>query len=113
MDFQSERLVNGHVHHVPQHHPSYHPQAGPPINQVTPFQYYQKPVLPYMQGNNMNPESASWKKQNPPLLQYFQTPDGDMDIEKVMHTVNQLASTYHQVSPIVKNVGSLLKNFQK
>lgn len=112
MDFRSERVMNGNGHHLPQNHPFYHQHAGQPVNQVTPFQYYQKPAIPYTQDNHMNKEPISFKKQHPPLLQYFQTEDGDMDIEKVMYMVNQLASTYHQVSPIVKNVGSLLKNFR-
>ncbi|MDY0410442.1 hypothetical protein ACFFIS_16345 [Virgibacillus soli] len=36
---------------------------------------------------------------------------GQFDLDKVLTTVGQLANTYHQVSPIVKQVGSLLKTF--
>lgn len=113
MDYRSDRWPNGNGHYVPENHPFYQSQTGLPANQMTPFQYYQKPVVPYVQDHNMHPEPSSFKKQTPPLLQYFQTEEGDMDIEKVMYTVNQLASTYQQVSPIFKNVGNLLKNIQR
>nr|CDQ37473.1 hypothetical protein BN993_07024 [Virgibacillus halodenitrificans] len=46
------------------------------------------------------------------LLNYFQDNEGQMDLDKMLSTVGQLANTYHQVSPIVKQFGSFIKNFR-
>ncbi|WP_249872711.1 YppG family protein [Oceanobacillus saliphilus] len=43
---------------------------------------------------------------------YFYNGNGQIDFDKVLSTVGQLASTYHQVTPIVKQFGSLIKNFR-
>ncbi|MFC4402050.1 YppG family protein [Gracilibacillus xinjiangensis] len=79
---------------------------------MTPFQYYQKPnlPLPYYQSNQtMKPPFG---KQANSILSYFQTKDGEMDYDKVFHTVNQLAATYQQVSPLFKNVSNIVKSFK-
>ncbi|GAA0311575.1 hypothetical protein GGQ92_001899 [Gracilibacillus halotolerans] len=85
-------------------YPGYQPNANP-------YSYFQKPPIP-MQNVPFHTNSQQKPKQNP-LLGYFQTDKGEMDMDKVFHTVNQLASTYQQVSPLVKNVGNFIKTIQK
>ncbi|SER37942.1 YppG-like protein [Gracilibacillus ureilyticus] len=86
-----------------------YPQQSVPM---TPFQYYQKPNLPlphYQQNQTMTPPFG---KQANSFISYFQTKDGEMDFDKVFQTVNQLASTYQQVSPLFKNVSNIVKSFK-
>lgn len=99
---------NGHDYQVQQHYPPNHSS----YYQMTPFQYYQKPTLPHMQGG-FEKKTSSFGKQTYPMLQYFQTKEGEVDFEKVMYTVNQLASTYQQISPMFKSVGSLIKKIPR
>ncbi|UOQ84269.1 YppG family protein [Gracilibacillus salinarum] len=80
---------------------------------MTPYQYYQKPVVPDPYDGFQTPTSSFFGKQNNPMMHYFQDKNGEVDFDKVFHTVNQLANTYQQVSPVFKNVGSILKVFQK
>jgi len=86
-------------------HPEYHPN-------LNPYSYFQKPPIP-MQNTPFQTNSMKKTKNQNPLLGYFQTDKGEMDMDKVFHTVNQLASTYQQVSPLVKNVGNFIKTIQK
>ncbi|SHN31883.1 YppG family protein [Gracilibacillus kekensis] len=80
---------------------------------MTPFQYYKKPVVPNPYEGFQTTNPSNFGKQNNPMLHYFQNKNGEMDLDKVFQTVNQLANTYQQVSPLVKNVGNFLKVFQK
>ncbi|MGJ9459416.1 YppG family protein [Oceanobacillus sp. CF4.6] len=43
---------------------------------------------------------------------YFYNGNGQIDFDKVLSTVGQLANTYHQVSPIVKQFSTLVKTFR-
>lgn len=36
-------------------------------------------------------------------------PQGQLDFDKMISSIGQIASTYHQVSPIVKQLSSLMK----
>lgn len=81
-------------------------------NSYTPYQFYQKPLLPVPQQNNSQMPPFSFGKQTNPMLSYFQDKNGEMDFDKIFKTVNQLANTYQQVSPLVKNVGSIVKSFK-
>ncbi|MEC5424688.1 YppG family protein [Virgibacillus sp. C22-A2] len=80
------------------------------------------------QNANLNPHSVPNQNPNPfanpnpnpsinpnpsnGLMSYFQSQDGQVDFDKMLSTVGQLANTYHQVSPIVKQFGALMKNFR-
>lgn len=94
----------------------YSQMHGPPPLQQTAYEQFAKPQQPMfwdnsMQSNsNLNPQS----NMNPPngIINYFQDEEGHMDFDKMLSTVGQIASTYHQVSPIVKQVGSLIKIFR-
>ncbi|WP_164671043.1 YppG family protein [Virgibacillus doumboii] len=76
----------------------------------TPFEMYSKPKLPV----NWNPyfQSGGAVNSSPApnnLLHYFQDNNGEMDLDKVLTTVGQLANTFQQISPVVKDVGSMMK----
>lgn len=105
--------------------PSYMQQpfnSNPPVygnapNQ-TPFEYFAKPAQPEDWSYNMqqpNPSNYSSQQMNAPpnnVMGYFQNENGQMDFDKMLSTVGQIANTYHQVSPIVKQVGALIKTFR-
>ncbi|HLR52133.1 MAG TPA: YppG family protein [Candidatus Avamphibacillus sp.] len=65
---------------------------------------------PSMGPNGMNP--YSFPKQPNNLLSQFQNTEGQLDVDKMINTVGQLASTYHQVAPIIKQFGAFIKNFR-
>ncbi|MFP7494999.1 YppG family protein [Terribacillus saccharophilus] len=88
-------------------------QAQPYPQQVTPYEYFKKPTLAPYWHNFAQPTNVYQPKQPAQLTKglasYFQDKDGQMDINKMMSTVGQMASTVQQVSPIVKSLGSFLK----
>jgi len=53
--------------------------------------------------------SLNSKHHRPPIMNAFLKHDGSFDFEKTFQTVNQITSTFQQVSPLVKQVGSLFK----
>ncbi|MFD1448469.1 YppG family protein [Oceanobacillus profundus] len=61
----------------------------------------------FMQNINGNPGQSA---ANP--MSYFQNGNGQLDFDKIISTVGQIASTYHQVSPIVQQFSSLIKNIR-
>lgn len=78
----------------------------------TPYEVFAKPELPIQslvnqQGQGNMPNSAQPNQQ-------FNTGDGEnpLKFDKVMNTVGQLASTYHQVSPIIKEFSTFVKAFR-
>ncbi|MFS0562522.1 YppG family protein [Terribacillus sp. 179-K 1B1 HS] len=88
-------------------------QQGQPQQPVTPYEYFKKPPLaPYWHAFAQPPNVYQPKQQaqlTKGLASYFQDKNGQMDINKMMSTVGQMASTVQQVSPIVKSLGSFLK----
>jgi len=65
---------------------------------------------PSMMPNGMNAYSSPKQPSN--LLSQFQNTEGQFDVDKMINTVGQIASTYHQVAPIIKQFGSFIKNFR-
>lgn len=59
-------------------------------------------------------QSSQNMEQEANMLQTQQStaPGQSFDLDKMLSTVGQLANTYHQVSPIVKQFGSLIKTFR-
>ncbi|MDX8046319.1 YppG family protein [Gracilibacillus sp. S3-1-1] len=112
MDYRNDGYPHYQIPYSYEGYPYQPPTYTSPMP-ITPYQYYQKPVIPN-QYDGFDPQAVSTvNKQHPSFLQYFQDKNGEMDLDKVFHTVNQLANTYQQVSPLVKNVGSILKSFQR
>ncbi|WP_337017121.1 YppG family protein [Oceanobacillus massiliensis] len=89
-----------------------------PELQQTPYELFAKPELPIQWANETmnNPAQATPESNTtaagPGPAAYFQNGNGQLDFDKVISTVGQLASTYHQVSPIVKQFSSLIKTFR-
>ncbi|MFB4168117.1 YppG family protein [Virgibacillus sp. JSM 102003] len=82
-------------------------------NFQTPFEMYAKPKQPM----NWHPygQSIGGTFNTPPknnLLYYFQDNNGEMDLDKMLSTAGQIANTFQQVSPVVKQVGSIMKQFR-
>jgi exonuclease VII large subunit len=80
---------------------------------LTPFEQFAKPKQPenwyanYQQQGN-DPQSQLQNGMMPP----FQGQSGQFNLDKMLSTVNQMANTYHQVSPILKQFGAFMKAFR-
>lgn len=98
-------------------------QATPPFYSApyqTPFEHFSKPnqhtnwqgMVNYQVDNNeFYPQTN--KPQTPgSILTQFQNEDGQVDINKMLSTVGQLVHTVQQVSPMIKQFGSIMKNFR-
>ncbi|RDW15078.1 YppG family protein [Oceanobacillus chungangensis] len=87
-----------------------------PIQQQTPYDYFQKPQQPLNWANQAatNPNFMQSPNGGPTsnIKSFFQDGNGQVDFDKMLSTVGQLASTYHQVSPIIQQFGSIIKNFR-
>lgn len=102
-------------------HPQYYKQQQwqkptiPPYN-PTAYQYYAKPKQP---GNwqafeqpNYNYNATSNQSSPSGFLNYFQDKNGEVDFDKMLSTVGQVANTFQQISPMVKQFGSIMKTFK-
>lgn len=81
----------------------------------SPFEYFQKPEQPMNWPNNTAFDPAQFQQNQQMqqgIISQFQNQNGQLDVDKVIGTVGQLANTYHQVAPIFKQFGSLVKNFR-
>ncbi|WP_053075086.1 YppG family protein [Ornithinibacillus californiensis] len=78
----------------------------------SPFEQFAKPKQPQdwyanneqLQGNN--------QQAQPQMMSQFQEQNGQMNLDKMLTTVSQIANTYHQVSPIIKQFGDFMKTFR-
>ncbi len=82
----------------------------PPIFQ-SPYEQFAKPPQP----NQWNPY-YSLEQQFPQygqmqgpkgFMYYFQDKNGQLDLDKMLSTMGQMANTANQFSPLVKSLGSL------
>ncbi|WP_197482197.1 YppG family protein [Oceanobacillus sp. Castelsardo] len=81
----------------------------------TPYEYFQKPEQPMNWPNNAAFEPNQFQQQPgmpPNIMSQFQKENGQLDFDKVLGTVGQLAHTYHQVAPIFQQFSSFMKNFR-
>lgn len=82
----------------------------------TPFQYYAKPSQlpnwPNQMNNNFNYDENINPTMQSNFLTQFQTTGGQLDVEKMLSTVSQLAHTVQQVSPVIKQFGSAIKSLR-
>ncbi|SET79792.1 YppG-like protein [Oceanobacillus limi] len=94
---------------------NYNQQAEPYYSQ-TPFEHFAKPKQPTDWYQNMQPNQSSNAQPQPNapngLLSQFQDENGQINIDKMLSTVGQMANTYHQVQPIIKQFGDLMKTFR-
>lgn len=83
--------------HMPRYPTYYQPTpAQPTIAQPT----YQQPI-----------ETPDMTEAQ--FIQQFLNPDGQLDIGKVLKTVNQLADTIQQVAPVVKQINELVRTWKQ
>lgn len=66
---------------------------------------------------NWHPYAQSGETFYPPpktnnLLHYFKDNNGEVDLDKMFSTVGQLATTFQQITPVVKQVGSIMQQFK-
>lgn len=70
----------------------------------------------YMPQQSFQPQGSMHQIPNQPIsaniMQQFQDDEGQIDINKMLSTVGQLANTVQQVSPVIKQVGSLVNSFR-
>jgi hypothetical protein len=81
----------------------------------SPYEYFQKPPIPlggFNQHANWKQGGGHFKKGANPLISSFQNANGQMDFDKIFSTVGQLVNTVNQVTPLVKQVGSIMKGFK-
>lgn len=103
----------------------YYPNASPygfVPHYKTPFEQFAKPKQPmnwypkqqqqfyYPPPQSNKPNHQSHQVNN--LKAYFQDSNGQVDFDKMFSTVGQLANTVQQVSPVIKQFGSLIKSFK-
>ncbi|MFD1172177.1 YppG family protein [Oceanobacillus picturae] len=113
--------INEQSYQPPQQ-PSY---SIPPTNAAyqpnqfqTPYDFFSKPQQPvnwpeYMQPNYpVNTQQSSNIATGSNINGLPQKGETQLDLDKVLSTVGQIANTYHQVSPIVKQFGSVMKLFR-
>lgn len=105
------------------------------MQQETPFEYFTKPLQPtewpmYSEQENMNyyppPYSEQYQHLNqnqfqyqnqnqnstPSFLTQFKDENGQMNFDKVISTVGQLANTFQQVTPVIQQVSAMVKTFR-
>ncbi|CQR48277.1 hypothetical protein BN1058_02642 [Paraliobacillus sp. PM-2] len=79
----------------------------------TPYQYFSKPPHPMEWYPEQSQTSFStYGQQAKGFMQYFQDKDGQMDLDKMLNTVGQVANTYQQITPMIKGLGSFIKGFK-
>ncbi|SDM87185.1 YppG family protein [Sediminibacillus halophilus] len=84
------------------------PPAGPPYNQ------FMKPPhpSPWPQQNPSSPGGPFGQAPGGGFIHYFQDKNGQMDIDKMLNTVGQMATTFQQVAPLFKGFGSFIKGIK-
>lgn len=71
------------------------------------------PLHEEYQIHQTNPQMPLPNQPQPPgLLSQFQDSNGQIDFNKMFSTVGQLANTVQQVSPVIKQFGSFMKNLR-
>jgi len=94
------------------YHQSHH-SINKPLGQLTPYELYMKPAQPIDLLQPNAGASVNQQNVNPQgLLGLFTDSNGQMDFDKMLQSIGQIAGTYHQVSPIVKQLGSFVKMFR-
>lgn len=79
---------------------------------MPPYQYFAKPAQPNEWYPESNTYANSYNQQTKSFIHMFQDKDGQIDLDKMLNTVGQMANTYQQVSPIIKGIGSFMKGIK-
>ncbi|WP_407271768.1 YppG family protein [Radiobacillus sp. PE A8.2] len=90
-------------------------QAQPTQVGATPYDHFAKPQQPAQWNNYFQPngqQSMGWNQKPNGIMNYFQDKEGQLDVDKMLGTVGQMANTVQQVSPLLKGLGSFMKGFK-
>ncbi|WP_179107296.1 YppG family protein [Sediminibacillus massiliensis] len=83
---------------------------------TNPYQYFAKPPHPAPWPGFVGSQPGQtgyWQQQSAPgFMNLFQDKNGQMDLDKMLSTVGQMASTVQQVAPIFKGFGSFLQGIK-
>ena|SRR5690625_873405 len=76
-----------------------------------PYESYMYTPYSYMniQQNEAVPQESVFSN---PVLQQFLDENGQMDINKMLKTVGQVADTVQQVTPMIREINEVIKNFR-
>ncbi|MFD2627201.1 YppG family protein [Oceanobacillus kapialis] len=120
-NYYTQNYSNG-IHPLAHQPPSSIPHPNTPYQSTqfhTPYAYFSKPQQPanwpdYMHATYpANFHSSPVAGEDSDISKQIPNTGGQqLDLDKVLSTVGQLANTYHQVSPIVKQFGSMMKLFR-
>lgn len=107
--YQKGFIPNNQMSYLP-YKTNSHPQ-GPGPYPITPFEHFAKPKQPMNWQTQQPPSAPSNNMQSMNNFKaYFQDENGQMDYDKMFNTVGQLAKTVQQVSPVIQQFGSMIKN---
>ncbi len=120
-----ERQMGGHYYYDANHNPL-HSHVQPSVGQhhsipyaepngppTSPYEMYAKPPqtnerMEQMNGPYSQAQQAPTKPPNP-IMVHFYDENGQLDLQKMLSTVNQLANTFQQVTPVIQQIGSLFR----
>lgn len=82
----------------------------PPLFQ-SPYEQFMKPPQPnqwnpYYSLEQQFPQYGQMQGPKNGMIQYFQDKNGQLDIDKMLSTMGQVANTANQFSPLVKSLSS-------
>lgn len=82
--------------------------------QLSPYTQFAKPIQPQFMSPYSHQPPGPMPKGNPnsSFLNYFYDENGQMDYGKVLTTVSQVANAFHQVTPVVQQINSLINSFR-
>ncbi len=119
---ENMQTLGGHYYYDANHNPissnpntqqaNAHTQPSIQANQqpVSPYQMYAKPPQPEGWAGQMDEGYFQEQAKKPnAIMQHFYDENGQMDIQKMLSTVNQLAGTFQQVTPVIQQIGSLVR----
>lgn len=85
----------------------------PPYMNGYPYYYHEQlPQMPPPPPNAGQVMSSEANQAESRMLQQFLDENGQVDIQKMLQTVGQLADTVQQVSPVIKQVNDLIRQFR-
>ncbi|HLR14399.1 MAG TPA: YppG family protein [Bacillota bacterium] len=88
--------------------PNPYSPTGQPV--ISPYEMYAKPPQPEGWSGQLNDGYFQMpEKKSNSIMAHFYDENGQMDLQKMLSTVNQLANTFQQVTPVIQQLGSLVR----
>jgi len=127
--YQFQQVTNNSYQSYDQQPVYHHPQMYDEPYNYQDYPYMNGPPMdPYMYANQMNPNmyanqmdprlfQAEAQQQeagttNSNVMQQFLDENGNVDVQKMLQTVGQLADTVQQVSPVIRQLNDLVRSFR-